>query len=93
MKLQAASRKPQALVAKLEAWSLGLEASGLKLEASLAGRLVMRLVRDETAVTTLEYVVAAVALALAAVAASRIIAGVLKNYLHRIYLVVTLPIP
>jgi Flp pilus assembly pilin Flp len=57
------------------------------------GRLVMRLVRDEAAVTTLEYVVAAVALALAAVAASRIIAGVLKNYLHRIYLVVTLPIP
>ncbi len=84
MKLQATSHKPQA--SDSEAWSL-------KLEASLAGRLVMRLVRDETAVTTLEYVVAAVALALAAVAASRIIAGVLKNYLHRIYLVVTLPIP
>jgi len=57
------------------------------------GRLVVRLVRDETAVTTLEYVVAGVALALAAVAASRAIAGVLVNYLHRIYLVVTLPVP
>ncbi len=55
--------------------------------------LATKLFCDETAVTTLEYVVAAVALALAAVAASRIIAGVLKNYLHRIYLVVTLPIP
>lgn len=53
----------------------------------------MRLVRDETAVTTLEYVVAALALALAAVAASRVIAALLKSYLHRIYLVVTLPIP
>jgi hypothetical protein len=58
-----------------------------------AGRLAIRLLRDETAVTTLEYVVAGVALALAGVAASRILASVLKNYLHRIYLVVTLPIP
>jgi Flp pilus assembly pilin Flp len=62
-------------------------------ERAAPGRLVLRLLRDETAVTTLEYVVAAVSLALAAVAASRIIAGVLKSYLHRIYLVVTLPIP
>jgi Flp pilus assembly pilin Flp len=56
-------------------------------------RLVNRLLRDETAVTTLEYVVAVVAIALAAVAASRAIASVLIDYLHRIYLVVTLPIP
>jgi hypothetical protein len=56
-------------------------------------RLAIRLLYDETAVTTLEYVVAGVALALAAVAASRVNASVLKNYLHRIYLVVTLPIP
>jgi len=56
-------------------------------------RLLIRLLRDESAVTTLEYVVAGVALALAAVAASRTIAGVLVSYLHRIYLVVTLPIP
>jgi len=54
---------------------------------------VSRLFRDETGVTTLEYVVAGIALALAAVAASRVIAGVLVSYLHRIYLVVTLPIP
>jgi len=55
--------------------------------------LLIRLFRDETGVTTLEYVVAGVALALAAVAASRAIASVLVHYLHRIYLVVTLPIP
>jgi Flp pilus assembly pilin Flp len=55
--------------------------------------LVRKLLHDETGVTSLEYVVAGVALALAAVAASRVIAGVLKSYLHRIYLVVTLPIP
>jgi Flp pilus assembly pilin Flp len=55
--------------------------------------VVRKLLHDETGVTTLEYVVAGVALALAAVAASRVIAGVLKSYLHRIYLVVTLPIP
>ena len=58
-----------------------------------ASRLAIRLLHDETAVTTLEYVVAGVALALAGVAASRVIASVLVNYLHRIYLVVTLPIP
>jgi Flp pilus assembly pilin Flp len=57
------------------------------------GGLVRKLLQDETGVTTLEYVVAGVALALAAVAASRVIASVLKSYLHRIYLVVTLPIP
>jgi Flp pilus assembly pilin Flp len=55
--------------------------------------LVALLLRDESGVTTLEYIVAGVALALAAVAASRAIAGVLVGYLHRIYLVVTLPIP
>jgi len=58
-----------------------------------ASRLAVRLLCDETAVTTLEYVVAGVAMALAGVAASRVIASVLKSYLHRIYLVVTLPIP
>jgi len=55
--------------------------------------LVWKLLHDETGVTTLEYVVAAVALALAAVAASRVLARVLVSYLHRIYLVVTLPVP
>jgi len=58
-----------------------------------SSRPLVRLFRDETGVTTLEYVVAGVALALAAVAASRAIASVLVHYLHRIYLVVTLPIP
>jgi len=52
-----------------------------------------RLLRDESAVTTLEYVVAGVAIALGAVAASRAIGSVLQSYLHRIYLVVTLPVP
>jgi len=51
------------------------------------------LFRDETAVTALEYVVATVAVAFAAVASARAIAGVLIVYLHRIYLVVTLPVP
>jgi Flp pilus assembly pilin Flp len=55
--------------------------------------MVVRLIRDETAVTTTEYVVAAVALALAAIAASRVLAGLLVDYLHRIYLVTTLPVP
>jgi Flp pilus assembly pilin Flp len=54
---------------------------------------VWKLLQDESGVTTLEYVVAAVALALAAVAASRLIARILVSYLHRIYLVVTLPVP
>jgi Flp pilus assembly pilin Flp len=54
-------------------------------------RLAIRLLRDETGVTTLEYVVAGVALALAAVAASRAFSGVLADYLHRVYLVTTLP--
>jgi len=49
--------------------------------------------RDETAVTSLEYALAALAIALGAVVGSRMIAGVLCNYLHRIYVVVTLPIP
>jgi Flp pilus assembly pilin Flp len=56
-------------------------------------RQVGMLLHDETGATTLEYVVAAVALALAAVGASRLIARVLTSYLHHIYLVVTLPVP
>jgi Flp pilus assembly pilin Flp len=55
--------------------------------------LFLRLLRDETAVTSTEYVVAALAIALGAVVASRVIAGALIDYLHRIYVVVTLPIP
>jgi len=55
--------------------------------------LVWKLLSDETGATTLEYVVAAVALALAAVGVSRLIARVLVSYLHHMYLVVTLPVP
>ncbi len=54
---------------------------------------IRRILSDETGATTLEYVVAAVALALAAVGASRLIARVLVGYLHHMYLVVTLPVP
>ena len=64
-----------------------------RVQGSAGVRSMGRLLRDETGVTTLEYVVAAVALAFAAVAASRAIAGVLTGYLHRVYLVVTLPVP
>ncbi len=59
----------------------------------VASGLVRKLFCDETGATTLEYVVAAVALALAAVGASRLIARVLVGYLHHMYLVVTLPVP
>jgi hypothetical protein len=48
---------------------------------------------DEAAVTSLEYIVAALAIALGAIAASRVMAGALVGYLHRIYVVVTLPVP
>ena len=56
-------------------------------------RLLVRLLRDETAATTTEYMIAGAALALAAIAASRVLTGILTPYLHRIYLVVTLPVP
>jgi Flp pilus assembly pilin Flp len=62
-------------------------------ERGTMSRLALRLLRDETAVTSTEYVIAALAIALGAVVASRAMAGVLINYLHRIYVVVTLPIP
>lgn len=51
-----------------------------------------RLLCDETAVTATEYIVAALAVALGAVAGCAVLAGVLIGYLHRIYLVVTLPV-
>jgi len=56
-------------------------------------RLVLRLLRDETGVTTLEYVVAGASLAIAGVGACRLIGGVLVNIVHRVYLVVTLTTP
>jgi Flp pilus assembly pilin Flp len=57
------------------------------------GPLSARLLREEAAVTTLEYVLAAVLLALAALGAARALTAVLVPYLHRIYLVVALPVP
>jgi Flp pilus assembly pilin Flp len=55
--------------------------------------LVSSLLRDESGVTATEYMVAALALVIATVAASKTIGNALILYLHRIYLVVTLPIP
>ncbi|HTW91547.1 MAG TPA: hypothetical protein VMH22_07535 [bacterium] len=73
---------------KLQAASNRPQARSPEREASLIGRLL----RDETAVTATEYVVATLAIAFASLAASRAIAGALIPYLHRIYLVVTLPV-
>ena len=58
-----------------------------------ASRLFVRLLQDETGVTTTEYTIAAVAMVLAAIAASRVLTSIITPYLHRIYLVVTLPVP
>jgi hypothetical protein len=51
------------------------------------------LYRDETAVTTTEYVIVAVGVVLLTIAATRLLAGAMIGYLRRIYLVVTLPVP
>jgi len=56
-------------------------------------RLVGRLLRDETAATSLEFLVAGAILALAAVVTSRMIAGVLASCLYRIHVVATLVTP
>ena len=53
-------------------------------------RLVARLLRDDSGVTPLEYVAAAVVIALTAVAASRSIAGVLTSFIYRIHIVASL---
>jgi len=58
----------------------------------IAGLRLCRQLRDETAATALEYVFTAVVLALAAIVAARVLTGVLIPYLHRIYVVVTLPV-
>jgi len=52
-----------------------------------------RLLRSEAGATTFEYVVVAVVLVFAAILAYRMLTGILIPYLHRVYLVVTLPIP
>jgi Flp pilus assembly pilin Flp len=54
--------------------------------------LPRRLLADESAATATEYAIGALAVAVAAVLASRALCGALVDYLHRIYLVVTLPV-
>jgi len=76
-----------------QASSLKLQAPSSKSRTAGLWRVACRVLRDETAVTATEYVVATLAIAFASLAASRAIAGALIPYLHRIYLVVTLPIP
>ena len=57
------------------------------------GHLVVRLLRDDSGVTSLQYFVVAIALALAAVAASRPIAGVVASFLYRIHIIAMLAKP
>jgi hypothetical protein len=56
-------------------------------------RFFVRLLRDDSGVASLQHFVAAVALAFAAVAASRPIAGVLASFLYRVQIVATLAMP
>lgn len=56
-------------------------------------RSIRRLLRDEAAVTYTEYLIVTLAIALGAIAASRMIVHALVQYLRRIYWIVTLPIP
>ncbi len=65
----------------------------VSIERRTANRGWRGVLLDETAATATEYVVAAAAVALGALLAAAAIAGVLVNYLHRLYLVVTLPVP
>ena len=62
-------------------------------QREVMSRLVVRLLRDDSGVTSLQYFVAAVALAFAAVAASRPIAGVLASFLYRVHIIATLARP
>jgi len=53
-------------------------------------RLGVRLLRDDSGVTPLKYVAAAVALVLATFAVSRPIASVLTSFVYRIHIVASL---
>ena len=53
-------------------------------------RLVVRLLRDDSGVTPLEYVAVAVAIGLATFAVSRSVAGVLTSFVYRIHIVASL---
>jgi hypothetical protein len=56
-------------------------------------RLAVRLLREDSGVTSLQYFMAAVVLALVAIAASRSIAGVLESFLYRIHVIATMATP
>jgi hypothetical protein len=56
-------------------------------------RAVVRVLRDETAITYTEYLITTLFLVISVLAASRTIVKGLNLYLRRIYLIVTLPIP
>jgi len=56
-------------------------------------RTLVRLVRDETAVTYTEYLIVTVFIAGTMVGFSRLVTQALGAYLNRIYLVVALPVP
>jgi Flp pilus assembly pilin Flp len=73
--------------------SANLQFAVCRLHFAVTRQFLRRLLRDETAVTSTEYIVAALALVIGTVAASKTIGNALILYLHRIYLVVTLPIP
>jgi len=56
-------------------------------------KLVVRLLRDDSGGTSLQYFVAVAALALALVAASRPIGGVVASFLYRIHVITMLARP
>ncbi len=56
-------------------------------------QLVVRLLRDDSGVTSLQYFVAVAVLALAVVAASRPIASVVASFLYRIHVITMLARP
>jgi len=53
-------------------------------------RLVARLLRDDSGITSVEYVAAAVAIVLATFAVSRSVASVLTSLIYRIHIAATL---
>ena len=55
--------------------------------------MLRQLLRDDSAVTYTEYVVVSLAVIFGALGLSRAILIALNRYLHRIYVVVTLPFP
>jgi len=52
-----------------------------------------RMLFDETATTSVEYLIVTMLIVVGVIGASRLLIAALAQYLHRIYLIVTLPIP